>query len=48
MDDGLFTNYSGEGRELIRKAYDFAENALRDLVRAGLVIEKPEGYTLRA
>ena len=25
-----------------------AENALRGLVRAGLVIEKPEGYTLRA
>ena len=34
MDDGLFTNYSGEGRELIRKAYDFAENALRDKTRS--------------
>ena len=34
MDDGLFTNYSGEGRELIRKAYDFAEGALRDKTRS--------------
>ena len=34
MDDGLFTNYSGEGRELIRKAYDFAEHALRDKTRS--------------
>ncbi|MBR1490853.1 MAG: bifunctional (p)ppGpp synthetase/guanosine-3',5'-bis(diphosphate) 3'-pyrophosphohydrolase [Bacteroidales bacterium] len=34
MDDGLFTNYSGEGRELIRKAYDFAQVALRDKTRS--------------
>ena len=34
MDDGLFTNYSGEGRELIRKAYDFAQVALRNKTRS--------------
>ena len=34
MDDGLFLQYSPEGRDLIRKAYDFAEKALADEVRS--------------
>ena len=34
MDDGLFQQYSAEGRDLIRKAYDFAEKALADEVRS--------------
>ena len=34
MDDGLFTNYSPEGRALIRKAYDLAESALAGKTRS--------------
>ena len=34
MDDGLFQQYSAEGRELIRKAYDLAEKALAGEVRS--------------
>jgi len=34
MDPELFRNYSEEGRELIRKAYDVAENALAGEVRS--------------
>ena len=34
MDDGLFTNYSPEGRALIRKAYDLAECALAGKTRS--------------
>ena len=34
MDDGLFLNYSAEGRDLIRKAYDLAEKALAGEVRS--------------
>lgn len=34
MDDGLFTNYSLEGRALIRKAYDLAESALAGKTRS--------------
>ena len=34
MDDGLFTHYSPEGRELIRKSYDFAEKALSGKTRS--------------
>ena len=34
MDDGLFLNYSAEGRDLIRKAYDMAEQALQGEVRS--------------
>ncbi|MBR3388855.1 MAG: bifunctional (p)ppGpp synthetase/guanosine-3',5'-bis(diphosphate) 3'-pyrophosphohydrolase [Bacteroidales bacterium] len=34
MDDGLFLQYSPEGRDLIRKAYDFAEKALAGEVRS--------------
>ena len=34
MDYNLFTNYSEEGRELIRKAYDLTEEALRGEVRS--------------
>ena len=34
MDNSLFTNYSEEGRELIRKAYHLAEDALKEEVRS--------------
>ena len=34
MDDGLFLNYSAEGRDLIRKAYDLAERSLAGKVRS--------------
>ena len=34
MDDALFPQYSPEGRELIRKAYDVAEKALSGEVRS--------------
>ena len=34
MDDGLFQQYSGEGRELIRKAYEVAEKALAGVTRS--------------
>jgi GTP pyrophosphokinase len=34
MDDGLFLQYSAEGRDLIRKAYDLAEQALAGEVRS--------------
>ena len=34
MDNGLFQNYSEEGRELIRKACDLAEKALAGKVRS--------------
>ena len=34
MDDGLFLNYSAEGRDLIRKAYDLAERALAGKMRS--------------
>ena len=34
MDDGLFLQYSAEGRDLIRKAYDLAEKALEGEVRS--------------
>ena len=34
MDDGLFQQYSAEGRDLIRKAYDLAEKALAGEVRS--------------
>ena len=34
MDDALFPQYSPEGRELIRKAYDVAEKALAGEVRS--------------
>ena len=34
MDDGLFQQYSAEGREVIRKAYDLAEKALAGEVRS--------------
>ena len=34
MDEGLFTNYSPEGREVIRKAYDLAEKALAGKTRS--------------
>ncbi len=34
MDDGLFTNYSPEGRALIRKAYDLAKSALAGKTRS--------------
>ena len=34
MDDGLFPNYSGQDRELIRKAYDVAEKALAGVTRS--------------
>ena len=34
MDDGLFTNYSGPGRDMIRKAYDLAEEALQGQTRS--------------
>ena len=34
MDDSLFQQYSEEGRQLIRKAYDVAEQALAGLTRS--------------
>ena len=34
MDDALFPQYSAEGRELIRKAYDVAEKALAGEIRS--------------
>ena len=34
MDTALFSQYSEEGRELIRKAYDVAEKALSDVTRS--------------
>ena len=34
MDDGLFQNYSGPGREQIRTAYDVAEKALAGMTRS--------------
>ena len=34
MDDGLFLNYSAEGRDLIRKAYDLAERSLAGKMRS--------------
>ena len=34
MDDGLFQNYSGQGREQIRKAYDVAQRALGGITRS--------------
>ncbi|MBO5563361.1 MAG: bifunctional (p)ppGpp synthetase/guanosine-3',5'-bis(diphosphate) 3'-pyrophosphohydrolase [Bacteroidales bacterium] len=34
MDSELFQNYSEEGRDLIRKAYDVAANALEGVVRS--------------
>ena len=34
MDDSLFQHYSEEGRQLIRKAFDVAENALAGLTRS--------------
>ena len=34
MDDALFTQYSDQGRELIRKAYDVAEKALAGETRS--------------
>ena len=34
MDDSLFQQYSEEGRQLIRKAYDVAERALAGLTRS--------------
>ena len=34
MDDGLFQQYSAEGRDLIRKAYDLAEKALAGEIRS--------------
>ncbi|MBR2747998.1 MAG: HD domain-containing protein, partial [Bacteroidales bacterium] len=34
MDDGLFQQYSAEGRDLIRKAYDLAEKTLAGEIRS--------------
>ena len=34
MDDALFPQYSAEGRDLIRKAYDVAEKALAGETRS--------------
>ena len=34
MEDSLFQQYSEEGRELIRKAYDYAQKALAGLTRS--------------
>ena len=34
MDNGLFQQYSEEGRELIRKAFDVAEKALAGVTRS--------------
>ena len=36
MDTNLFTNYGEDGRELIRKAYDLAEEVLKGEVRSEL------------
>ena len=34
MDNALFPHYSDQGRELIRKAYDLAEQALAGETRS--------------